>query len=444
MGRNQMTDIYNTAMAQRIVARAYGLITWEGEIVELVLPLDGIDYTRSMDTEAWQNKVKARYAAGETAYSETTGSSDIYGESVYIDVLGGTADATSAAGRRDRRLTENAYPRSRPSGGFAFGAGGQPRRNQLRITAAGYVFSMNRRYQELDLAAAAISSQISTLVGNSEFVTAGRIDSNATTKAVSVTGIPMRLWNLIEELIEDGDSSGNQYAGGVYGGRKFNYNLAETAVTHFWRDGKLLDLAGVPVHPALVRPDIIVRISNAPFGTLSPGAAVKDDTKNAYINAVEFIAPNGYRLLTSATTSKKGPLEPDARSTRVRISQFTEFRDNDQLTSTDWDGDSYSTTAKTKIDLSAVFSAPAGIRKALFKITINDSASAANECWIALSPTDTAGEGLFMRCSGIANDKLASGSLVVPCDANGDVYYQTLASGASTLDISLEIWGYWI
>jgi hypothetical protein len=42
------------------------------------------------------------------------------------------------------------------------------------------------------------------------------------------------------------------------------------------------------------------------------------------------------------------------------------------------------------------------------------------------------------------NDSYARAQGVIPCDANGDVYYQTAASGSGTLDVSLEIWGYWI
>lgn len=113
------------------------------------------------------------------------------------------------------------------------------------------------------------------------------------------------------------------------------------------------------------------------------------------------------------------------------------------LTSTSWDGDAYSTTAKTLIDLSAVFSAPAGIKAALFRVTIRDSGSAANDCVLTLGPTNSSGVGMAQRCSGLADDAYSTGSLVVPCDANGDVYYQVTASGASTMDVTLQIWGYW-
>jgi hypothetical protein len=56
------------------------------------------------------------------------------------------------------------------------------------------------------------------------------------------------------------------------------------------------------------------------------------------------------------------------------------------LTSTSWDGDSFSTTAKTLIDLSAVFSAPAGIKAISVFVRLNDSASASANYWMVCRP----------------------------------------------------------
>jgi len=113
------------------------------------------------------------------------------------------------------------------------------------------------------------------------------------------------------------------------------------------------------------------------------------------------------------------------------------------ITSTDWDGDSYSTTAATTIDLSAVFSGvPASVHAILLRVTIRDSGSAANDCVINLKPVGTTAAGLAVRCSGLANDAYTNGCLVVPCDANGDIAYSITASGAGTMDVTLQIWAY--
>jgi len=114
------------------------------------------------------------------------------------------------------------------------------------------------------------------------------------------------------------------------------------------------------------------------------------------------------------------------------------------LTSTAWDGDAYSTTAKTKIDLSSVFSAPAGIKAVLVSGTIADSGSATADCSFRLSPNNTANQAsILLKIKGVENDYSMSYNGVVPCDANGDIYYQIVASDTSTMDIILQIWGYW-
>ena len=114
------------------------------------------------------------------------------------------------------------------------------------------------------------------------------------------------------------------------------------------------------------------------------------------------------------------------------------------LTSTDWDGDGYSTTAKTPIDLSAVFGAPAGMKAVYVKTIIRDSGSAANDPFLVLGPTNGAGVGPETRADRVPNDILKYDTMIVPCDANGDIYYQIGASGAGTMDVWIQIWGYWL
>ena len=114
------------------------------------------------------------------------------------------------------------------------------------------------------------------------------------------------------------------------------------------------------------------------------------------------------------------------------------------LTSTSWDGDSFSTTAKTKIDLSAVFGVPAGVKAVLVKVALRDSGSAAASCLFQLSGISSGTNYSLTAPASPINDRFAYYSGIVPCDANGDVYYQINASGSATMDVYLEIWGYWL
>jgi hypothetical protein len=112
------------------------------------------------------------------------------------------------------------------------------------------------------------------------------------------------------------------------------------------------------------------------------------------------------------------------------------------LSSTSWDGDGYTTTSKTLIDLSAVFGAPAGIKAVLFRGAIRDEAAETGDYSLTLSPESGGGTGISVNCIPV-NDRYNRFEMIVPCDANGDVYYQTTASGTGTLDVVLQIWGYW-
>ena len=114
------------------------------------------------------------------------------------------------------------------------------------------------------------------------------------------------------------------------------------------------------------------------------------------------------------------------------------------LTSTAWDGDAYSNTTKTKIDLSSVFSVPAGVKAVLAKIALRDSGSAATSCLFQLSGVSSGTKYSLTAQASPINDRYAYFNGIVPCDDNGDIYYNIIASGTGTMDVFLEIWGYWL
>jgi hypothetical protein len=114
------------------------------------------------------------------------------------------------------------------------------------------------------------------------------------------------------------------------------------------------------------------------------------------------------------------------------------------LTSTSWNGDSFSTTDKTLIDLSAVFGVPAAVKAVIVKVALRDSASASGLYYIQFSGVSS-GTGYSLTVPAIpVNDRYGYGQGIVPCNANGDIYYNIVASGSGTMDIYLEIWGYWL
>ena len=130
--------------------------------------------------------------------------------------------------------------------------------------------------------------------------------------------------------------------------------------------------------------------------------------------------------------------------TTIKPSQPQFYPLTTELMSTSWDGDSFSTTSKTLIDLSSVFGVPAGVKAVYVQMAIRDSASSTTDAWIVLGADNTAGKGINFGCGGLANDMWARPAAIVPCNTDGDIYYQINASGTSTFDVYLFIWGYWL
>jgi len=161
------------------------------------------------------------------------------------------------------------------------------------------------------------------------------------------------------------------------------------------------------------------------------------DKKITDLDELTAVASDDYLEIvdTSTSTSKK-----ISQANLINAPVFL----TTPLTSTAWDGDAYSTTSKTKIDLSSVFSVPAGVKAVLVTTAIRDSGSAAGNCTFTLSPNDGSLNGPKIGCSGLANDAFAYSTFIVPCDSNGDIYYQIVASGSGTMDVYLQIWGYWL
>ena len=116
------------------------------------------------------------------------------------------------------------------------------------------------------------------------------------------------------------------------------------------------------------------------------------------------------------------------------------------LTSTSWDGDSVSTQATgVLIDLSTTHNVPAGVKAVMVRCYIRDSASATtNNLYFALSSGSTGVAQFAIRCSGLPNDYMTDVSGIVPCNADGDIYYRCTASGTDTMDVWIIITGYWL
>jgi hypothetical protein len=206
-----------------------------------------------------------------------------------------TSDAAAAEAQRD--VNERAWPRSVPPDEFeaTFGTseGETEGVDALQISFVGYVFTLGWRYL-LSGGTAAASSHISALIGESEFITAGIVDTNSLSYQVEEQN-PLRIWDAIEEIILAGDGSGNRWIGGVYAGRQFNYEAAPTTLDYHYRGGRLLSVNNAPIEPWFARPGL-ARLDDMPVGPAALTGLTADDPRVVYLEEVEYIAPMGLRF----------------------------------------------------------------------------------------------------------------------------------------------------
>lgn len=303
LSRNDLIDFFQYNLGGTV--REYcagGLVSWKGIITEIRLVLDGIEYVHSLEPEWWHNRVKVVYQTlsglrSETAWSENTSASDEYGEMNYI-VSTGKITTAGATALRDRHLEEFAWPRIRMVGGIPFG-GSERVIPEDRVTAvvSGTWHTLNWRYYETSTSDTA-HNLVDTLAAASEFITVGRTEANALATHIDCS-IPQRIGDLIEDIVLQGDDSSppNVWKGGVYKANKLIYEQVANRVDYDIRGGRLLDKAGVPVLPPLLEPGFLVRNAQMPMAAQAPGTSrLWDNPCIAYVDQVEFIAPDGLRL----------------------------------------------------------------------------------------------------------------------------------------------------
>ena len=116
------------------------------------------------------------------------------------------------------------------------------------------------------------------------------------------------------------------------------------------------------------------------------------------------------------------------------------------LTNTTFDGDSFSTVAaNTKIENTSWSSTiPANAKALILRIDAADSDSANSNSWFGVyNASGATALQLVARCYGLPNDARGTAHGVVAC-TDGYIWYQCLASGASTLDVWMWCLGYYL
>ena len=154
----------------------------------------------------------------------------------------------------------------------------------------------------------------------------------------------------------------------------------------------------------------------------------------------EVIAKVG-RFINLVYTGNLKPVRDD-----VTYTSFTYVPLKEPYTHTSFDGDSFSTVgSNTKIENTGWSTTiPADAKAIVLRVDARDSGSASGNCWFGIY-TESGGTSAAIMCRpyGRPNDARESEHQTVPC-TDGDIWYQTTATGTNTLDVWLWCFGYYI
>ena len=308
--RFELAEFYNRHLGAFFKEKTTGLTTWEGYIVEMRYIQDGVGYVQSLKPRWFHNRIWVLFSDDvgtrtATSKANNTDSQAEFGILAQVYSKAGVS-TTGADALRDTALVKFAWPRSRQFGGAAFNSSAQVRPDKVQVYLAGYWFTMNWRYRAASATGAA-STLLTTLVGTTEFVTAGRIETQSDSLHYDAAPIPRRTADIMAEIIEQGDSTGAIWKGGVYRDRKFNYQAVPKRARFERRGTQLLNAGGNVVPFTTVEPGFLLENRSTPTGWPRPGTANDfDNPRVHYIDEVEFVAarsaekPDQLRIKLSA------------------------------------------------------------------------------------------------------------------------------------------------
>jgi hypothetical protein len=216
----------------------------------------------------------------ETGWYQDATSQSEYGTIEDILLEAGMSD-DSAIALAETQLSERSWVRTVPPNEYKVE---KATGTKLKLTLAGYVYTLRNKFTTTTGTAAA-SSHVASILSESEFVTAGIIQPNTMDFMIDDRA-PMRGWEVLNEITRVGDTSGNRWNCGVYGNRVFDYGQADMTVQYRMVNGLLYNIAGGLMEPWFTLPGL-VRMDDMIAGPVGAGETA-DDARNVYIEEVEF------------------------------------------------------------------------------------------------------------------------------------------------------------
>jgi len=264
------------------------------------------DGTVDGDLEYWTvtpstyKVIRLGYAGTQqkTAWATNEDSEDQF-YTVQMLITEGEMPTWAAEALRDTDLERYGWPRSRATGGITVKGGEiEVGEDVLEVKCRGLWHALDWGVVEAAIYGTG-HSVIEDILGDSDYLDADRLETNPLNCHFLCDVIPLTAREIVEKIIERGDDDGNAWKGGGYE-NGFVYEEQPTTVTHYLRNGRVVNAVGTPVIPSLLKPGFLLQISGAPSGGQPPGGEAHDDPRVMYVETVKFRAPDELELKLSS------------------------------------------------------------------------------------------------------------------------------------------------
>ena len=291
--RDEMTRWFYNYLGYHIEESTAGDITWEGQIFEMDLVLNGHRKRRTLEhydpNESLANWILPKYTDEDNKIQTlpewaNLQSIDRYGRYEEIIRLDGY-DSTAVAAKRGLELSQRSWPFARTVSLSQKDTQG----DRLEIRAWGYVYTTNNRFVT---AADGVKGNVSTWISNIgntdlDYVKPGKIQEN-TLQVTRIVPLEIRAWDKLKELNGLGDEYYEPWRIWVSRGRLLNYEKLDPKPIYYWSKGRVLDLNSNIVPPRLVVPGVI-RDIDYPESRAEPGSFF-EDARDSFLDQISVNA----------------------------------------------------------------------------------------------------------------------------------------------------------
>lgn len=224
--------------------------------------------------------------SSQTSWYMDEDSQDEYGRIDEVLLEAGMSDE-AAINLTQTYLAEHAWPRTQLDTDdiIPLTPLEETERPKLELIFYGWIWTSRNRVTDFDGTDAA-SDQVTALLDLCDFLTPGTVTENTMEFSIDNRG-SYRVWEVLRDIADAGDSTGNRWLLEVLADRIANYLPADQEVKYYYRNGYLHDLSSGDVEPWLAAPGVI-RLEDLPRGPEPLTGLVLDDPRHVYIEEVEF------------------------------------------------------------------------------------------------------------------------------------------------------------